>query len=248
MLARAHGRVMTIDDDRACEYWVERAKTRDALVAVHPDTRWLAYDAWTRRMLQSWTLARLRRFRPRYRRCADLGCGFGDWTEQFAGFADEIHACDISPEFASATQIRLARHRAAHVSCADIRTVVIPPRVDLVYAGAVLMYVSDAAVVDVFRRIRDSLAQDGIVIVRDFCAFNAGSRAVDPASGTIYRRASELVALAERARFRCTELRCSPSIYGEMMGGALFQWPMRMLWRIATLPWLRASYSLILRI
>lgn len=236
------------DEDLARNYWIRRARMLDGPTAVHPDSRWLRYDAWTRRMLQTWTLGRVRTLRPRYRRCVDLGCGFGDWTARFAELADEIHACDISPELAAQTQLRLARHRAARVECADIRDFALPHRADLVYVGAVLMYLSDEAALDVLERVRASLAPDAIVVIRDFCAFNLGRRAEHRTdeSYDVNRRPAELVAMAERAGLRCTELRSSPSIYGEVMGGAVMRWPLRALWRLATAHWLRCSHTFVL--
>jgi trans-aconitate methyltransferase len=236
---------MVIDDNVARDYWIDRARAFDGPAAVHPDSRWLRYDAWTRRMLQTWTLARVRALAPRYRRAADLGCGYGDWTERFAQLADEIHACDIAPELAAATQRRLVHHRAARVECADIRSFDLPRRLDLVYAGAVFMYLSDRAVGEVLRRIGDAVAPGAVVVIRDFCAFNVARRAERPFD--VSRRADELRALAERAGLRCVESRSSPSIYGEVMGGRLLAWPMRALWRLATLHWRRASHTLVLR-
>ena len=110
-----------------------------------------------------------------------------------------------STELAVATQRRLAHHRAARVECADLRQFALPGEVDLVYAGAVFMYLGDAAVLATLQRIRAALAPDGVVAIRDLCAFNLGRRVELP--HVVYRRASELRALAERAGLRCIETR-----------------------------------------
>ena len=237
---------MVIDEAIARAFWLDRARAHDGPTAVHPDSRWLRYDAWTRRMLQAWTLARLRAIAPRFRRAVDLGCGHGDWTARFAQLADEIHACDIAPELAAATQLKLARHRAARVECADVRAFALPRELDLVYCGAVLMYLPDRAVGELLARVRAALAKNAIVIIRDFCAFNLASRS--ERAHDVSRRPAELRALAERAGLRCVEVRSSPSIYGEMIGGALLGWPLRALWRLATLHWRRASHTLVMRL
>src|SRR5262245_61951631 len=194
-------------DELARDFWIQRARSLDPVTAVHPDSRWIAYDAWTRRMIQRWTFGRLRALAPRYRRCIDLGCGFGDWTEQLAAMSDEIHACDLSPDFAATTQRRLARHRAAHIACADVRTFPLPRDADLIYVGAVLMYLRDIDVRAMLRRIGDAARPGAVIVIRDFCAFNLGKRATNrtATSFDVHRRPAELRAMAERAGLSCVE-------------------------------------------
>jgi SAM-dependent methyltransferase len=235
-----------VDPRRAAqEFWVGRALALEGPRAVHPDTRWLGYDLWTRGMLQRWTLARLRRARSRYRRVVDLGCGYGDWTAQFATLADELYACDLSPAFVAAARQRVP---SADIVCTDVRAYAIPRDFDLAYVGAVLMYVPDHDALDVLRRLRDAARPDALVVVRDFCAYGLGRGGVDTRQGyTVYRRPGELRALVERAGLRVTEMRASPSIYGEVMAGRAraLAGPLRALWRIATASWLRASQTVI---
>ena len=232
-------------------YWLARAHRLDGPRAVHPDSRWLAYDTWTRGLLQRWTLARIRADRPRYRRCADLGCGFGDWTRLFAQVADEVHACDLAPEFVDQARARVVGHPMARIACADVRAYAIPRGVDLVYVGAVLMYLPDRDVLDVLSRIRAAAAPGALVIVREFCAFNLGQRQVESRDGgyTVYRRASELRATVERVGLRVLEQRCSPSMYGEVLASSApaLAWPLRAIGRMATLGWRRASHTLVTR-
>lgn len=217
--------------------WLQRAATLAPERAVHPDTRWLGYDLWARRMLQRWTLARLAG--RRYRLAVDLGCGYGDWTARFAELADEVRACELAPELAARARAAVAPYPRAFVACCDVRDFAVPRGFDLLYAGAVFMYLPDADVLDVLRRARAAAASGALVVVRDFCAYGRGRRAEQ--DGTIYRRARELAGLVVRAGFAVSELRASPSIYGELMGG----WPLRILWRLATLHWARASYTLV---
>ncbi|HTR53758.1 MAG TPA: class I SAM-dependent methyltransferase [Kofleriaceae bacterium] len=233
--------------DLARDTWLERARVLSPERAVHPDTRWLAYDLWTRRMLQRWTLRRLRADRPRFRRVVDLGCGFGDWTVRLGALSDELHACELAPELAAEAQRRLAGHRAARVECADIRDWEVPRGLDLAYLGGVLMYLSDREATDVVRRVRAAAAPGALVVIRDFCAFGRGRRSEDARTGTIYRRVSELVAIAQRVGLCVERVRSSPSIYGEVMGGPVLGWPLRAVWRVATLHWARASHTVIAR-
>lgn len=228
------------------EYWIQRAAECPPEEAVHPKSRFLSYEMWTRRMLQTWTVKRLRAFQPRYRRCVDMGCGFGDWTALFAQLCDEVHAFDIAPAFVEATRSRVP---TARVECSDLRSYVLPRELDFVYLGAVLIYASEPDVVDVLRRVHDAMVPGGIVIVRDWCTLNFGRRTTNVSARhwSIHRSPWELAWLAEAAKLRLCELRSSPSIYGEVMGGRLGQWPMRLLLRLLSLPVRRASHTLILR-
>ena len=232
----------------AREFWIDRAQQQVGIQAVHPSIRWQRYHAWTRAMLQDWTLERMRRAAGHYRRCVDLGCGIGDWAERLAEIADEIHACDVAPHFVAETRRRVP---AAVVECADLREYRLPRQLDLVYLGAVLSYLPDRDVLDVFRRIRAATVPRALVIVRDYCAFNFGRASVNGQRDffSVHRRPRDLLRLAEASGLSCVESRSSPSIYGEVMarGVPLLQWPMRGLWRIATLAWLRASHTFILR-
>ncbi|HEY5921161.1 MAG TPA: class I SAM-dependent methyltransferase [Kofleriaceae bacterium] len=235
------------DPSRVVEaYWSKRASEEKPEAAVHPKSRFIAYEMWTRRMIQAWTMRRLHSLKARVRRSLDIGCGYGDWTELFAQISDEIHACDIAPAFVDATRRRVPQ---ANVSLADLRSYAMPRALDFVYFGAVLLYAPQPDVVDVLRRVRDAAEPGALVIVRDWCTFNLGRRTTNTGGNhwSIHRSPMELCCLAEAARFRVIEVRSSPSIYGEVMGGRFAQWPMRALWRLVSLPVRRASHSLILR-
>jgi SAM-dependent methyltransferase len=240
---------MTDPRSAARDYWLDRTSTLAGPRAVHPDTRWLGYDLWTRRLLQRWTLARLGG--RRFRHCVDLGCGYGDWTAQFAARADAIDACDLAPAFVAETRRRLAAHSAARVDCADLREWPLPRGFDFAYVGAVLMYLPDRDAGDVLRRIRKAASPGALVVVRDFCAFGRGRRTVDTRDGgyVVYRRGRELVQLAETAGLTAVELRASPRMYADVMahGNRVAGWALRVAWRLATLTWSRASHTLIAR-
>jgi SAM-dependent methyltransferase len=237
------------DDDPsrvAPGYWIRRASEQPSEQAVHPSSRFLSYEMWTRRMVQRWTMQRVRAVKPRFRRCVDMGCGFGDWTALFADVVDEVNAFDVAPAFVDATRQRVPK---AHVECGDLRSYVLPRGLDFVYIGAVLLYVPQPDVVDILRRVRDAVVPGALVIIRDWCTLNLGRRSTNASAEhwSIHRSPRELAWLAEAARLELVELRSSPSIYGEVMGGRLAQWPMRMAWRLLSLPARRASHTLILR-
>jgi SAM-dependent methyltransferase len=236
--------------DTTNAYWIEHAATTAGLAAIYPRNRWLAIRHLTRRMLQAWTLSRARGDRRRYRKVVDIGCGHGDWSELFAPIADEVYACDVAPAFVEQTRSRLARHRAVRVDVSDVRGYAIPDGADLVYLGAVLMYLDDDAVIEVLRRIRRAVAPGAHVIVRDWCAFNLG-RHMEYDCGdyfSIHRRPEELRSLAEQVGLQCLEIRSSPSIYAEVLSRwAPLAYPLRILGRVIAAPFSRASHTLRFR-
>lgn len=234
------------EGERTHEFWIDRARTVDGALAVQPRTRSQRYDAWSRRMLQRWTLDRVARIAPRHRRFVDLGCGHGDWTELLASVADEVHACDVAPAFVEQTRARVPR---AAVACADVRSYQLPPQLDLAYLGAVLMYLPDHDALDVLRRVRAHAREGAVVVVREWCTLNLGRRTERPDARyfSIHRRSTEVRDLAVAAGFTCVDVRSSPSIYGEAMAGhrRALVWPLRCAWRLATLHWQRASHTFV---
>ena len=85
---------------------------------------------------------------------------------------------------------------------------------------------------------------------RDFCAFNFGRRAVNRGTDrfSVHRAPADLRALALSAGLEVRELRSSTSIYGEVLGGRVWQWPARALLRAVTITWRRASHTLVMRV
>ncbi len=234
--------------DAACSYWVDRADAVSGEAAVLPAGRFLRYHAWTQQLLQRFTLTRLDR--RRYRRAIDLGCGRGEWTALLAPRADEVFACDVAAPFVAETRRRLdaIHHTSWNVEQADLRDYRLPCGIDLAYLGGVLTYLRDDGAQDLLYRLRLSTIEHAQIIVRDYCTFNLGRSSVQSSSGfSIHRRPAELIALAESVGLRCLEVRSSPSIYAEMMGNAITQWPLRLAWRLATAHWLRASHTFVFR-
>jgi SAM-dependent methyltransferase len=228
------------------KFWLERSAKLTPEEAVHPRSRFLGYQMWTRRMIQRWTMQRVRAVKPRSARTLDIGCGYGDWTELLAEISDEVYAFDIAPSFVDQTRRRVPN---ARVTCSDLQSYELPRDLDIVYIGAVLLYATEPEVVDVLRRVREALRPDALVIIGDWCTFNVGRRRTNSGGGhwSIHRSPDELCYLAEAARLQVVEVRSSPSIYGEVMGGRFGQWPLRALWRLVSLPARRASHTLILR-
>jgi SAM-dependent methyltransferase len=234
--------------DDAAAYWHERARTVKGPAAVLPHSRLPNLHGWSAHWLQHWTLSRFDRLR--FKRCVDLGCGRGDWSALFAPHADEVFACDVAEPFVAETRARLdaLHHTSWQVEQADLRSYRIPPGVDLAYVGAVLLYLRDDAVRDVLYRLRQATVPNALVFIREWCTFNLGRPSTQTTTGfSIHRRPRDVVALAESVGLRCLEVRSAPSIYAEMMGNAFTHWPLRLVWRLATLYRTRASHTFVFR-
>jgi SAM-dependent methyltransferase len=226
-------------------YWIAASK-QDGVLSVNPGGRWASMHDWTRRALQRWTLARMSRIKPRFQRCLDIGCGYGDWTELFAAISDEVYAFDIAPAFVERARKRVP---GARIECSDLRSYRMPEQLDLVYIGAVLLYVSEPEALDLLRRVRAAVAPGALVVWREFATFNFGRRTVNASDDrfSIHRTPEELAWLAELAGFTLVEQRAAPSIYGEVLGGRYAGWALRGLMRFGTSWWRRASRTLLLR-
>jgi SAM-dependent methyltransferase len=234
------------DGRDAREFWIGRGHMAKDVSAVDPGTANSRYAGWTRRCMQEWTIGRARRhLGRRARRAVDLGCGFGDWTVRFAELADEIIACDVSPGFVDEARRRLreAGHPAATVALGDVRGFSAYDDADLVYLGAVLMYLDDAGCLSVLRGVRERIAADGVLLSRDWCAIRLGRARVNRQPWfSAHRRPRRYVELAEQSGFRVVEWASSPAIYSEAVA-----WPAGWLWLAASLFWTRASVSFVMR-
>jgi SAM-dependent methyltransferase len=236
-----------VESANASEFWVQQGRSAVGVTAVEPYIRWHGYHARSRRALQRWTLDRLRADRPRYRIGVDLGCGNGEWTELFAPLCDELHACDVSPDFVAQARARTSWHRNLSAEVSDLRSFPIPRGADFIYVGAAFMYLSDRDVAGVLENVAAHAAPGAHVVIRDYCTYNLGLRTEYPTQGhSIHRPAKHLLAIASDAGLQCVEVRSSFSIYGELAAGFVpgLQWPLRALLRLATIPWTRASHTL----
>jgi SAM-dependent methyltransferase len=92
-------------------------------------------------------------------RVLDLGCGTGRIADPLAGAGHTVVAVDESPEM-------LAEVRAAHPLCAQIQTVELDERFDLVLALSHLVNSSDDVRSGVLATCSRHLAQDGLVLLQ----------------------------------------------------------------------------------
>lgn len=223
------------------------ALTSSEAAAVHPNTRLLRYHTWTRRLLQRWTVRRVLSERSRYARCVDLGCGPGDWSELFAPHCDELHACDSDPKLLAKARERMPSPHV-HITRCDVRTYEPPVDVDLVFLGAVLMYLPDDDALRLLRRLQAAAVPGALIVIRDYLTIHLGRPSVNKDDGfSVHRSPEQLRALVERAGFTWIETHSSLQMYAEVLGGKYFTWPVRALWELISAPWTRASYTLLFR-
>jgi predicted TPR repeat methyltransferase len=157
-----------VELDRAVckEFWEQRA-----LIANDPRSVTLDNQAaWTMRfevrLYQGWLLRRIPRTRAQT--IVDLACGNGDWTTVLAARSDKVVAVDFSEGMVAACRARLERAgqlARAEVLCGDVSEVAIPTS-DLVVAGAVTQYLSDAQVDALLANVRAALAPHGLFYLR----------------------------------------------------------------------------------
>jgi len=246
-----------MSSDDATEMWRERGKLAKDVTAVVPRTNSLRYERWVRQMLQGWTMRRARRhLGSRCRRIVDLGCGYGDWTVLFAELADEIVACDISPEFVAESRRRLAGS-ASRIEVSDVRTFREYSDADLIYLGGVLEYMTDRDVLSLLRAVRERISPTGVLMFRDWCAVNAGIPSLHTQPWfSVHRRPEAYESLAAIAGFRMIERASSLAIYREEVSQRFLdgrnaprlwvRWPMRLAWWIANRLAQRCSMSFVM--
>jgi SAM-dependent methyltransferase len=190
------------------EFWERRAKLR-GILAVQPtatekDRR---REERFRRRLLDWTVALIKRHtRLPVRQAVDLGCGVGDVAVALAPRAERVFALDYA-----ATMVERARETVAtsgwtniSVRQGDLRNFdAFPPRIDLVYLGAVAMYLDDAQYVRLLERLHRQIRPDALIVQRDFVAMNGGETGPRGSGDyTSFRRTVEQYAtLAREAGF-----------------------------------------------
>lgn len=99
----------------------------------------------------------------------DLGCGVGDWTLSYLGFARRATGVDVNEAFLGAAQRRAAALGLEGRLRFDVGTLEDFPThddVDFVGLGACLMYVSNVGVNRLLQRVAGMLRPGGLVYVR----------------------------------------------------------------------------------
>jgi LmbE family N-acetylglucosaminyl deacetylase/SAM-dependent methyltransferase len=158
VLAHFGGRVehFVVDDETVAD---------DALDELHRASQdpWGVDERWYEQRRRLLTLAALPR--RRFRRALEVGCSRGALAEDLAARCQEIVAVDRSP-----MAVHEARKRLAGLAGATVRELDIPAQYpdgpfDLVVVSEVGYFLSPAELERLVTRIRDSLADDGVVLL-----------------------------------------------------------------------------------
>jgi len=150
----------------------------------------------------------------------DLGCGVGDVAAFLASDVHEVTALDGSATMLAQARARLAatnrrNWRVKHENL--LRLGKVPPNVDLVYIGAVCMYLADDEYRELLRRIACEASRGVFVVEREYVAMNGGMTGiVERGNYRSYRRTvADYVALAKSEGFSCVLQRYSSDMYIE---------------------------------
>lgn len=208
------------DEPLASEFWENRGK-QAGILAVEP----LASEADRakedrfRKKLLAWTAAIMRRAGALpAKHLLDLGCGTGDISAHLAPHCGSITAIDGSSSMVEQVKATLAAtgHASWRTAQGDLATFdAIEADVDLVYLGAVCMYLTEDAYAGLIARIAARAAPGVTIVQREYVAMNGGwtgttEKATAEGTYKSHRRAPETyIALAAQAGFRCEMLRFS---------------------------------------
>lgn len=240
-------------------YWDRAARAEGSALTVSPFQTALGREAWIREQLQRWTLRLIRRRAPsRPLRAVDLGCGYGDFAARLAPMCADLTAVDFAPGFVEQARARLiaTAHPSARAEQGDLRTYDRFGHVDLVHLGAVCMYLEDDELARVYRRIRERLRPDGIVVQREYAVVSLGRQYLRDRGEykSWQRRAQKYTALARHAGLELVEKRYGPTIYLEELArrapgwlGSALAWPARALGRLSLGFATHSSCTMVLR-
>ncbi|MCX5744613.1 MAG: class I SAM-dependent methyltransferase [Proteobacteria bacterium] len=198
------------------DFWEERGKL-DGILSVEPcaDEADRKKEEKFRRQLLAWTTTLMQREQllPA-NHLLDLGCGFGDIAAHLAPHCAKITMVDGSSSMIE--QARATMGRTSHPSWtgaqSDLATFdAIDADVDLVYLGAVCMYLTEDEYAGLIARIAASGSRTVTIVQREYVAMNGGwTGTTEKGDYRSYRRAAgTYLELAARAGFTCSLLRYS---------------------------------------
>ena len=104
---------------------------------------------------------------PLNARVLDVGCGAGAWVELFAQNYETVIGVERSAIMVDAARERVAHLSNAQIIVGDVRTDLPPGTFDLIFLGGMCMYLNDTDLVALVSELKQRLAKDGIVILRE---------------------------------------------------------------------------------
>ncbi len=117
---------------------------------------------WETNSLHGWMSAV-----PASGRVLDVGCGAGAWVEIFAHRYESVIGVERSGLMVEAAKERVAHLPNAQVLQGDVREALPPGPFDLIFLGGMCMYLNNADVVTLVAELKNRLAEDGLVILRE---------------------------------------------------------------------------------
>ncbi len=193
-------------------------------------------------MYLGWLLRRLTLHQDAPGVTVDLGCGNGTWTVVLARGARRIIAVDVSGDMLAECSRRLIeagfQDRASFIE-SDLSQVELPP-CDLVVAGAVVHYLSDAHLDGLLARIAKALPPGGLLYLRTTVSRSertlTGTRASDHA---IYRPMAWYDDRLRRLGFETLDVATATDFVPAEVARRVFGWlralayhPIRWGWRL----------------
>jgi 2-polyprenyl-3-methyl-5-hydroxy-6-metoxy-1,4-benzoquinol methylase len=100
---------------------------------------------------------------------ADLGCGTGRWTLEFARRCKKVIASDISQRLLDIARSEAAKRQLENIefkqeSIADFK---LSEPVDVIHIGGVLIYVNDTVFQNIIQKCHETLKEHGTLILRE---------------------------------------------------------------------------------
>lgn len=97
----------------------------------------------------------------------DLGCGVGYWAEHFARHFNDVIAVEGSKSFAEALEHRCAPFPNIKVVLGDVMKYEPEEQCSLVFLGGMLMYLNEADVIALLRKLIPHLKSNGRILCRE---------------------------------------------------------------------------------
>ena len=198
------------------KFWEERGKL-DGILSVEPcaeESQRRREEKFRKRLL-AWTTVLMQRAKlfPA-KHLLDLGCGFGDISAHLAPHCTRVTSIDGSSTMVDQVNAHIARSGHAGWTAGQSDLVAfdrIESDVDVVYLGAVCMYLPEDGYGTVIENIAKHAAPNVTIVQREYVAMNGGWEGTTQKGDYVSHRraAGHYIDRAAKAGFRCELLRYS---------------------------------------
>lgn len=139
-------------------------------------------------------------------RVLDVGCGSGTWTEYFSHSYSQVVGVEGSSAMVKAAMKRTGGLRNVEVRHADAREALPEGEFELVFLGGLCMYLNDIDLIDLLSRIRERLAPNGTIILRESTVPDV-ARGAEGDYDALYRTTEDYQRLFAKVGFSSTQVR-----------------------------------------